>query len=32
MVGEMVGRRVPVGLERDGAIVQLDVVPIELDR
>ena len=32
MVGEMVGRRVPVGLERDGAIVQLDVVPVELDR
>jgi S1-C subfamily serine protease len=32
MVSEMVGRRVPVGLERDGAIVQLDVVPIELDR
>jgi S1-C subfamily serine protease len=32
MVGEMVGRRVPVGLERDGAIVQLDIVPIELDR
>jgi S1-C subfamily serine protease len=32
MVGEMVGHRVPVGLERDGAIVQLDVVPIELDR
>ncbi len=32
MVGEMVGRQVPVGLERDGAIVQLDVVPIELDR
>jgi S1-C subfamily serine protease len=32
MVGEMVGRRVPVGLERDGAIVLLDVVPIELDR
>jgi S1-C subfamily serine protease len=32
MVGEMVGRRVPVGLERDGAIVQVDVVPIELDR
>jgi S1-C subfamily serine protease len=32
MIGEMVGRRVPVGLERDGAIVQLDVIPIELDR
>jgi S1-C subfamily serine protease len=32
MVGEMVGRRVPVGLERDGAIVHIDVVPVELDR
>jgi S1-C subfamily serine protease len=32
MVGDMVGRRVPVGLERDGTIVQLDVVPVELDR
>ena len=32
MVGEMVGRRVPVGLERDGAMVQVDVVPVELDR
>ncbi len=32
MVGEMVGRRVPVGLERDGAIVHVDVVPVELDR
>jgi S1-C subfamily serine protease len=32
MIGEMVGRRVPVGLERDGAIVQLDVIPVELDR
>ena len=32
MVGEMVGRRVPVGLERDGAIVRLEVVPVELDR
>jgi S1-C subfamily serine protease len=32
MVGEMVGRRVPVGLERDGAIVRLDIVPGELDR
>ena len=32
MVGEMVGRRIPVGLERDGAIVHLDVVPVELDR
>jgi S1-C subfamily serine protease len=32
MIGEMVGRRVPVGLERDGAIVQLDVIPTELDR
>ncbi len=32
MVGEMVGRRVPVGLERNGAMVQVDVVPVELDR
>jgi S1-C subfamily serine protease len=32
MVGEMVGRRVPVGLERDGSIVHVDVVPVELDR
>jgi S1-C subfamily serine protease len=32
MVGEMVGRRVPVGLERDGTMVQVDVVPVELDR
>jgi S1-C subfamily serine protease len=32
MVGDMVGRRIPVGLERDGAIVHLDVVPVELDR
>jgi S1-C subfamily serine protease len=32
MVGDMVGRRVPVGLERDGAIVHVDVVPVELDR
>ena len=32
MVGEMVGRRVPVGIERDGAIVHVDVVPVELDR
>jgi S1-C subfamily serine protease len=31
MVGEMVGRRVPVGLERDGAIVALQVTPVELD-
>jgi S1-C subfamily serine protease len=31
MVGEMVGRRVPVELERDGAMVQVDVVPVELD-
>jgi S1-C subfamily serine protease len=32
MVGEMVGRRVPVGLERDGSMVHVDVVPVELDR
>jgi S1-C subfamily serine protease len=32
MVGEMVGRRVAVGLERDGAIVPLEVTPVELDR
>ncbi len=32
MVGDMVGRRIPVGLERDGAIVHVDVVPVELDR
>jgi S1-C subfamily serine protease len=32
MVGEMVGRRVPVGLERDGTMVHVDVVPVELDR
>jgi S1-C subfamily serine protease len=32
MVGEMVGRRVPVELEREGAMVQVDVVPVELDR
>jgi S1-C subfamily serine protease len=32
MVGEMVGRRIPVGLERDGAIVHLNVIPVELDR
>jgi S1-C subfamily serine protease len=32
MVGDMVGRRVPVGLERDGAMVHVDVVPVELDR
>jgi S1-C subfamily serine protease len=31
MVGEMVGRRVPVGLERDGAIMSLEVIPVELD-
>jgi S1-C subfamily serine protease len=31
MVGEMVGRRVRVGVERDGAMVALDVTPIELD-
>jgi S1-C subfamily serine protease len=32
MVGDMVGRRVRVGVERDGALVALDVMPIELDR
>jgi S1-C subfamily serine protease len=32
MVGEMVGRRVRVGIERDGAMVALDVTPVELDR
>ncbi|HSL32365.1 MAG TPA: trypsin-like peptidase domain-containing protein [Candidatus Limnocylindrales bacterium] len=31
MVGDMVGRRVRVGVERDGALVVLDVMPIELD-
>jgi S1-C subfamily serine protease len=31
MVGDMVGRRVRVGVERDGALVALDVMPIELD-
>jgi S1-C subfamily serine protease len=32
MVGDLVGRRVRVGLERDGALVGLDVTPVELDR
>jgi S1-C subfamily serine protease len=32
MVGEMVGRPVAVGVERDGAIVPLRVTPVELDR
>ena len=32
MVGEMVGQRVPVGLERNGTIVSLQVTPVELDR
>jgi S1-C subfamily serine protease len=32
MVGDMVGRRVPVGVERNGSIVSFDVTPIELDR
>jgi S1-C subfamily serine protease len=32
MVGEMVGRRVPVGVERNGSIVSLEVTPAELDR
>ncbi|HET9457025.1 MAG TPA: trypsin-like peptidase domain-containing protein [Candidatus Limnocylindrales bacterium] len=31
MVGELVGRRVRVGLERDGNLVDLDVTPVELD-
>jgi len=30
MVGEMVGRPVAVGVERDGAIVSLTVTPVEL--
>ncbi|HEU4918596.1 MAG TPA: trypsin-like peptidase domain-containing protein [Candidatus Limnocylindrales bacterium] len=30
MVGELVGRRVRVGLERDGNLVDLDVTPVEL--
>jgi S1-C subfamily serine protease len=32
MVGEMVGRPIAVGVERDGAIVSLTVTPVELDR
>jgi hypothetical protein len=32
MVGEMVGRRVPVGVERNGSIVSLQVTLVELDR
>jgi S1-C subfamily serine protease len=32
MVGEIVGRPVAVGVERDGAIVPLRVTPVELDR
>jgi S1-C subfamily serine protease len=32
MVGDMVGRPVAVGVERDGAIVPLLVTPVELDR
>jgi S1-C subfamily serine protease len=32
MVGEMVGRRVRVGVEREGSMVALDVTPVELDR
>jgi S1-C subfamily serine protease len=32
MVGEMVGRRIAVGVERDGAIVPIEVTPVELDR
>ncbi|HEV8547037.1 MAG TPA: trypsin-like peptidase domain-containing protein [Candidatus Limnocylindrales bacterium] len=30
MVGEMVGRRVPVGVERDGRLLDLQVTPVEL--
>jgi len=32
MVGEMVGRAVAVGVERDGSIVPVEVTPVELDR
>ena len=32
MVGEIVGRPIPVGLERDGQIMSLTVTPVELDR
>ena len=32
MVGEMVGRRVRVGVERDGGLIDLEVKPVELDR
>jgi S1-C subfamily serine protease len=32
MVGEMVGRPVAVGVEREGAILSLTVTPVELDR
>jgi S1-C subfamily serine protease len=32
MVGEMVGRPIAVGVERDGSIVSLTVTPVELDR
>jgi S1-C subfamily serine protease len=32
MVGEMVGRPVAVGVEREGGIVSLTVTPVELDR
>jgi S1-C subfamily serine protease len=32
MVGEMVGRRIPVGLERDGRLLDLEVTPVELDQ
>jgi S1-C subfamily serine protease len=32
MVGEMVGRAVAVGVERDGSIVPIEVTPVELDR
>jgi S1-C subfamily serine protease len=32
MVGDLVGRSISVGIERDGAIVPLSVTPVELDR
>jgi S1-C subfamily serine protease len=32
MVGEMVGRPIAVGVERDGSILSLTVTPVELDR
>jgi hypothetical protein len=30
MVGEAVGRSIPVGLERDGSMIELRVTPSEL--